>query len=250
MRAVTLQELLDEVRARADIENQTARFPDALLTNWINHSWQVMRSKLTKLGNPMYLQWSALTAMTIGPKAGYAFGEISIPSGAYEIFGIDVTFTANDIRSLLPVSFTERNNYWSVYGQSTGIPRHFFLENVGTESTTTVTAGKIGLLPAPDKAYLYSVAYIPAWTDITNLTYVFDGVGGWDEWVIWDVVLDVCGKDNDMRGTAAIAAAKQQSAWNELIVPAAKIQHAGPDQRVDVARMRRIDTAQLFRRYY
>lgn len=250
MRAVTLATLIDEVRKRADIEAMTARHTDAWLTTEINRSWQTFRSKLTKLGNPMYLKWSGSATTSVGPATGRAFGEISFPSDAYEIFGIDLVVSSNDIRTLTPCSLTERNNFWSVYGQATGTPRHFFIENVGTESTTSVTAGKIALLPAPDRAYTYYVAYVPAWTDITNTTYAFDGVGGWDEWVIWDVVLKVCARDNDMMGTAQIAMAMQQKAWDEVIAPAAKIQHAGPSQRVDVARMRRLDSSAVYRRYY
>jgi hypothetical protein len=246
MKSVTLATLIAEVRSRADIESQTARHTDTQLIWWINRAWQMLRLKLTKDGvTPMFLKWSTPAAMTAGVKAGYSFGELSLPADAAEVFAIDVTISGNEIQSLLPCDLGQRNEYRNQFGEATGIPRTFWVEDVGLESTTTLSQGHIALLPAPDRAYTYSIGYVPHWVDITNTTYVFNSVANYDEWVIWDVVQTVAARDNDMQGTASIAFAKQQAVWNDL-VSSSRIQRVGPVARVDVARQMRSQARRRF----
>jgi hypothetical protein len=242
VKLVTLANLISIIRTRADAEAQTARHTDAWITTEINRSWTLFRSKLTRHGSPLFLKWSTPATTSVGPKVGYSFGEIPLPSDALEIFGIDLTISDASIRSLQPIPFAERNEFWSTFGQARGIPACFCVANLGTEAGATATDGAIQILPAPDRAYTYSIAYVPAWQDVTDPTYVFNSVGNWDEWVIWDVVLKIAGRDNDMLGTAAIAAQKQQQAWDEVIAPAASVQRVGATQKVDAARMRRGET--------
>jgi hypothetical protein len=79
---------------------------------------------------------------------------------------------------------------------------------------------------------------LPSWTDITDDTFVFDGVAGWDDWVVSDVVLKLASVDNDMVNTAAIETQKQQQAYERLMRSVNSIQSVGPARRIDVANMR------------
>lgn len=223
-----------DIRYLADIQSMTARHTDVDLNRLINESWQRFREKVSDVGNHLYLT-PATGTMTAGPLAGYGFGSIAWPAGAVRVYGIDVTVAANDIRSLDYVQWSQRNEYMSTFGSTNGTPLGFHVYSIGAESTTTVAAGAIGIYPAPDRAYPYAVWHLPAWVDISNDTYVFNGHAGWEKWVAWDCVLAVTARDNDMQNCAAIATQERDRVWATILSGASTIQRVGPTKRVDSA---------------
>jgi len=235
--AITLAELIARIRWRADIVSQTARHSDADLTTEINKSWVALRTKVSDVGSGLYLKWSTPATMTVGALTGHSFGTCALPADCVRIYGFDLTIDSGQIVSLVQGSMIERNSYRDQWNRVTGRPEKFFVYNIGAESTTSVTAGVIGLLPAPDLAYSYSIAYLPTWTPIayTNTTYVFDGFDGWDDWVVLDVVLKIAQRDNDMQQMAAMASAERDRAWLERVLIDAQVNRAGPVRRVDTA---------------
>jgi hypothetical protein len=145
-------------------------------------------------------------------------------------------------------SFSERNEFYGAFGQTNGIPTEFSIYNIGTESTTTVTAGTIAIFPPPDVAYPYAVWYLPSWTDLTVDTHVFNGLAGWDDWVVYACVFDLAMADNDMAATASMAQSGMQEADGRLIAGANHVQRSGPVRRIDVAGARRRDTYDSYMR--
>ncbi len=244
----TLLEMRTRLRKAADCVNDTTtgRHTTAQLNVILNDSWQAMRAIASKTSQ--IYQKPAVATMPVGKTAPYSWGTVSLPADCVRIYGFDVTVTANDVRTLLPMSFTERNGYTSIYGQGTGVPVCFFPYNIGVEVTTTVTPGVVGILPAPAQAYSYTLWYLPKWTAITDDTYVFDGVEGWDDWVIWNSVLEIASADNDMAQTAQIATQERAQAEQRVIHGGHNFHQAGPVRRVDVAAMRRQNTTDLYRR--
>lgn len=234
-RPKTLASIRARIRVAADTgPDGSDRHPDAEINTMINDSWQAMREMASDNGHPLYLK-PAVATMTVGPLAPYSFGTITMPPDMLSVYGIDVTVTANDIRSLLATSFSERNQFRDAYGSANGIPCYFFVFNSGVELQTGVTAGSVGILPAPDKAYAYTLWYLPKWTDITNDTYVFDCMAGWDDWVVWDCVMKLSAGDNDMAQTAQVAAQMKTEAAQTLAKRANSIQRVSPAKRIDMA---------------
>lgn len=240
-RTATMAQMIADVRWRADIEAMTTRHTDEKIARQLNQSIQALRVKVSDAGGGLYLKPTTPTTMTAGALAGYAFGTVPHPADAVGIYGIDVTAASGDIRSLEPGSWSERNAYQDRYGNAQGFPVLYVPYNIGAESTTSVTAGKIALFPAPDAAYTYSIWYLPTWVDIayTNTTYVFDGYSGWEEWPVWDTVIKIAARDADMQNVAAIANGERQRVWDEVVLPSCRIQKSGPKQRIDVVGMRR-----------
>jgi hypothetical protein len=234
----TLLELRTRIRKLADCvgDTTTGRHTTAELNSMINESWQRMRALASK-NTRIYLK-PATATMTAGKTSPYAWGTVSMPADCARIYGFDVTVASNDIRSLHEVSFTERNEYEGRFGQSLGIPAGFFVYNIGTEVTTTVTPGKVGILPAPMAAYSYTLWYLPSWTAITNDTYVFDGVEGWDDWVAQDVVIKLAESDNNRMETAQIATQEREKVEASVAGSSASFSQTGPVRRIDVAGMR------------
>lgn len=238
MKLVTLSQLISAIRTRADAESQTARHTDAWLTTEVNRSWTLFRTRLTRHGSPLFLKWQD-TTLAAGPVAGRNYAEALLPMETFEVIGVDVSVSSNDVRPLQPISFAERNEFLSSSGSTVGTPSRFFIGSIGKETNDLCERGTIQLLPVPDRAYTLSIAYIPVWQDVTDPSYVFNSIAYFDEWVLWDVVLKIAARDNDMLGTAAIAAQKQQQVWDEIIAQSAATQRVGALQRVDAARMTR-----------
>jgi hypothetical protein len=238
MRTVTLATLIASVRKRADIVALTSRHTDAEITTLINESWRELRGLVTREGSPMFLSWTTPAAMAVGVVAGHGFGSIPMPSDAVLIHGIDVVVNPSDIRALTPISFQERNKYLVEFGSSTGVPRHFCALNYGTESTTSLTAGTIAVLPAPDAAYSYMIAYVKDWTDITTTTHVFNTVVGWDSWLVWDVAVKIGVCDTDP-ALVAMATAERERCWNVFVLPTIRVQRVGPVTKIDAQGMNR-----------
>lgn len=236
-RAKTLATLRTAVRKRADCvgDTTTGRHTNSEINQMINDSWQSMREMMADRG--FYLK-SAVATFTAGATSPFQFGTISMPADCARVMGIDVRISSEEVRTLLPVMFLERNEFFGVYGQVVGMPSGFYVFNIGTEVTTTVTPGTIGIFPAPDQAYTYTLWYLPSWTDITNDTYVFDGVVGWDDWVISDVVLKLASADNDMANTATIETGLKAEAKERLMRSVNSIQSVGPARRLDVQGLR------------
>lgn len=244
----TLLQMRTRVRKLADCVGDTAtgRHTTTQLNTIISESWQAMRAVVSKKSH-LYLKPSSST-FTAGKTSPYSWGELSLPATCARLYGFDVTVTSTDIRTLLPISFNERNDYIGLYGQGTGIPAGYFVYNIGVEATTTVTAGKVGILPAPAAAYAYTLWYLPSWTAITDDTYVFDGVEGWDDWVAWDCVMKLASADNDMQQTAQIAATEREKAEARLISGGSDFQQGGPVRRIDTAAMRRRNLIDVYAR--
>jgi hypothetical protein len=245
--ALTGIQLIATVRWRADIESMTLRHTDTIILDEINKSWIALRTKVSDLGSGLYLKWASGT-LTAGASAGHSFGTLNLPSDCVRIYAFDVTLPGGEIVSLSQCTLQERNAYRDQWNRPTGRPQFFFVSNIGTESTTSVTAGTINLVPAPDSAYAYSLGYLPAWTPITNTSYVFDSFDGWADWVVWDVVLKIAARENDMLQTAAIAAAEREKAWIERILPDVRVNRSGPIRRADTAAQSRAQRYTMLRR--
>jgi len=228
-RTRTMAQLVADVRFRSDTEGLTQRHTDAAIGRLINESWQAMREYLVDHGEPAYLK-QATGNLTAGVLAGTSFGALTIPTDAIRVFGIDVLVSGSYV-SLEPLPFAARND-----ATTPGIPRSFFVYNVGTELAINVTPGKIALFPAPAAAYAYTLWYLPTWVDIDAVTdpdSVFDGVAGWEQFVLWDCVVKIAARDDDMRNTYAIAVQERELAKQALKAAANSHQRAGAMRRGD-----------------
>ena len=64
--------------------------------------------------------------------------------------------------------------------------------------------------------------------DLDAGTDVFLGLPDWHEWVIWDVVLALCARDDDQHETAALAMAKKSECEQRILDTAQRVVSAGP----------------------
>lgn len=251
-RAVALSTLRARVRECGDFgpDTTSGRYPNTRLNRELNASWQRCREIATTKGDgTIYLKHTTPAQMTPGTlDSASSFGVISMPTDAVAIHGIDVVFSSIDIQPLEAVSFADRNVFRDVYGGPTGRPIGFAVINTGVESGSSVTAGQIAIFPAPDSAYTYTIWYVPKWTDLANDTDVFDGVAGWEDWVVWDSVIKIATGDNDAQNVLAMANQERDKAEALIVRRANAIQRVGPTRRRDVSGQSRRARTLLWRR--
>lgn len=237
-RTRTLGNLLADLQYLADIPAGSARHPDAKLYRLLNTSWQAMRTMVSDNGHSAYLK-AASGTLTAGLTSPYPFGTLSLPDDLASLYAFHITVAANDIRKVEPIPFSEATEFQSHFGGSLGIPLGFHIYNIGTESTTTVTAGKLAIFPGPIAAYAYTLWYLPIWVDLSDATHVFNGLDGWEDWVLQNAVCLIAERDNDMAATYQIAQNERAKAEARILNAAARLQRVGPHTRVDAARASR-----------
>lgn len=229
-RAKTLLQMRTAVRGRNMIESELDLFPDTLINDWINESWQDLRLELSN-DEIEYFLTTATGTLTAGVVSGTAHGSLPLPSDAHAVYGLDLVVDGQ-IVSVPPMSFQQRNDF-QCGTTKTGTPAGFHITNVAPESTTTAGAGTIILSPAPDSAYAYRLWYLPAWVDITNDLHVFSGIAGCEQWVIWDVSVKVAMRINDAKNQEAGALREREITMRRLKSTIKRMNRAGPVRRRD-----------------
>ena len=188
-RTRSLANLLTDIRWQADQLGATVRHDDPSLTRALNQSIQRYREWLSEQGSPLYLTPKSGT-LTVGATAPYAFGTLDMSAWsptAVHIYQLEVTVNGR-ILPVPQIPFEHRNQYQGSYpysGQQTGIPIGFFrFQNT------------LGIVPAPTGAYPYTAWYMPLFADLSG-SDTFDGIAGYEEWLIWDVMVKLIVRDQE-----------------------------------------------------
>lgn len=236
-RTITRAALRARIRLEADLGSDatSGRYPNVNIDNEINSSVQAMRELVSSPNRKLYLKPTAFTTMTVGPLAGYRFGTVPLPVDAVQVYSIEIQLSTAENATIYAGDFAERNEYSNVYGGPNGTPESFELYNIGAESGASVTPGVIAIFPAPDRAYQYSIWYLPNWTDIATGaggdTSVINGYAGFDDYVVWDCVSKFCIGDADRQQVYAMAEDQKKQALARMLVTVSHTQRAGPVQR-------------------
>lgn len=178
MRTVTLAQLRLDVQNQADIAGLTQRHGATLLTRIINQEIQHFREDLSGEGSRHFLTVATGT-MLQGATSGFPFRELNartIASGIVRVYGLDIKNQAGEWKRLEHTTFEDRANYGGPV--NTGEP------TVWAEYNTT----KLAVLPPPDRNYDFVLWYLPVANDLAADTDTFDGVAGWEDYVMWSSV--------------------------------------------------------------
>lgn len=217
-RTRTLTQLRSDVRVIADVEGETDRHPDAMLTRWINQSIQAFRLMVSTAGSPYYITTTA-AADTVSGTASYA-----LPSDFVEAYGVDLTVNGYTV-ALPQYEFAERADYTRSAQDSDSMPAYW-----------RVQGSNLVMIPTPDGAYSYQLHYLPTGTDLSADADTFDGIAGWEDWIVYDVALKVLTRDDEDEQAAKVASLLQKRTTEIM-------RHAGrrsriPSRRVDTMRRR------------
>lgn len=209
-RVRSLTNLLADVRFQADQQGATLRNDDTSITRCINQSIQRFREWASEQGFPLYLTPHSGT-LTVGPTAPYSYGTIDMSGWSpvpVHVYQLEVTVNGR-VEDVPQVPFEHRNMYqqdrYASLGQANGVPAGFFRRQ-----------SELGVVPPAAGAYPYTAWYMPLLPDLVAGSDTFDGVAGWEEWLVWDVLVKLIVRDS-LPAQYQIAAAERDRLQGEIL---------------------------------
>ena len=179
MRNTTLLKLRTQSRQRADKVNSGFILDDEL-NQYINNSIAELYDLLVaSYGNDYYL--TSYDFRTDGVNHDY-----DLPDDFYKLEGVDFYINASNFITLKPFQFNERarlqnGNNWAAITQVQG-PRYH------------IKANNISFMPMPSANNL-TLHYVPVCPELLQDTDTFDGINGWEEYVIIDAAIKMLLKE-------------------------------------------------------
>jgi hypothetical protein len=210
--------LRDDVRTQADLIGLTLRHTDAQLTRFINQAINAFREDISAEGIAHFLT-SATGTTVVGVTSGFPFQTLSLAAlspNVVRVYGVDIRLTDGRWITLRSVDFTERTQYQCRDDSGGAIPEAF-------ASITTYT---VALLPAPGTALTYRVWYLPVATDLSADADAFDGVTGWEDYVVMEVCLRTVVRDRHAEAYALLSAERDRC-WRRVLKGSSRVNAAG-----------------------
>jgi len=176
---VTLGTLKTAARERSDMVNSNF-ISDSELNRYINSSIKDLYDRLINAGEYYYV--SSADISVVGGTATY-----SLPNDFYKLLGVDLVIDSNgNAVTLRPFQFEQRNSYlftptWNVVGLS-------YLRYM-------LQGSNIKFVPVPSGATTVRLWYSPAFADLVSDSDSFDGINGWEEYVILDAAIKMMIKE-------------------------------------------------------
>lgn len=218
MRTVTLAQLRQDIQNQADIAGLTQRHGVTLLNRQINQSIQRFRERISSEGAQHFLT-VATGVMQSGPTDGFPFYSLNAgaqASGIVRIFGVDVQRPDGTWHRLEHTTFQDRTRYGGGSPGAVGQPR------VWAEYRTATLA----IMPPPAQTMSYVVWFLPVMNDLQSDSATFDGVAGWEDYVVWDVTCRIIGRDQ-YTAVYPMLSAERDRIWADIVRNATRVTSAG-----------------------
>lgn len=179
-RKVTLLDLKKRSRERAD-KVGSGFIQDSELVSYINSSACELYDLLVSAYGDDYFM-NSYSFQTVGQTESY-----NLPSDFYKLLGLDQKI-GQEYLTLKPYQFNERNKYrlgtyWNALS-GVGGPRY------------KLSADKISFLPVPDGQYNITLHYVPVCPLLVGDSDLFDGVNGWEEYIVIDAAIKMLQKED------------------------------------------------------
>jgi hypothetical protein len=185
-RTRTGTELIDDSYKRADLAAATDRFPRTEVLRYVNQGCAALYDLLIEArGRAYYAVKPASTITTVASTSRYA-----LPAAFYRLSSVRVSGTGGF--TLTP--FTPQDEPWlREPGVTAAKPTHYEIQ-----------PGYIELLPLHPAGLSVIVDYVPVFTDIADSSNTFDGINGWEEYVVDFAACCMLIKDDELSLVAAI----------------------------------------------
>ena len=212
-RNATLSQLRTDVSNQCDFSVASAsRYSATLLTRLINQSIQRFRERVSAEGMTHFLvSTSGTLAGQTSPFAFEVLDLSAVSPSVVRTYGVDVTLQGI-VRTLAHRPFQERNEYSDM---GPGIP-------VAWSQYQTRT---LAIMPSRG-GDAYTVWYLPVLADLVNDDDTFDGVSGWENWVVWDVVVQLAARDQYEVSVQQFSFLRD-GIWQDIIRGASKVTAVG-----------------------
>lgn len=179
-RTITLLQLKTQSRLRADKVGSGFIQNDELVSYINSSACELYDLLVGAYGNDYFLD--SHTFSTVNNTSDY-----DLPADFYKMAGIDYLIGPQEALTLKPYQFNERNRY-----------------RIGTYWNAIVGAGgpryklnptTISFLPVPDGVYNMELWYVPSCPKLVSDSDTFDGVNGWEEFIIIDAAIKMLQKE-------------------------------------------------------
>ena|SRR5882762_348364 len=182
MRLVTQLQLRTRVRRRCDIESEVARFPDLELNDYINEGLAQLQVELIKMRGQGYLETSS-TITTVSNQ---------------ELYALPTTFL-----ELTKVFYLQdgRERVLRIYEQfeTDGLVEPRVWDWV-SDPGYRIVGDSISFRPRPQGIYTVTINFIPASRTLISDSDTFDGLDGFEEFVVcWASKLVAIKQGDDQR---------------------------------------------------
>lgn len=196
MTTTTLAILRASAADRADMPtpSTTTFIPTATWTKYINASIQALYDKLIEAYGEDYFLSESSDITTDGTNTQYTLS--SYASTFYKLLGVDMQVNAGageaGWATLQRFNMSDRNK-WGEMRWGLQLPRY------------RLAGSKIWFAPLPPANQVFRIWYAPTFTALVNDGDTFDGINGWEEWVVNDVAMKALAKEeSDLSGVMAL----------------------------------------------
>lgn len=202
--STTLLAVRTQVRQRTHYENSQF-VTDTELNGWISSSYRELYDLLVAAFQGSFYFSSADFPIASG-------NTFSVPADFYHLTGVDYIITAPDqLQTLRRVMFTERNSGKQGYD---------------LRGTTVI------LLPYTwPVGKTFRLYYVPAPAALAADIDAFDGVNGWEEYIIADACIKVCAKSGE---DPSVFGAQKQAMADRIAAMAASRDEGEPAHVTDI----------------
>ena len=212
--AVSLAAMVTSVRRRTNLERNFNFVPDVEIVEYINEACQDLYDLLSDLGGQEWFRktWPIVTRTASGDDPGDTY---PLPPDFYKLTSAEIVYSGGVTRPIAPYMEKERATYTLLTGWSIGALAWYRM----------LGANQIRFIPAPAAQYTVNLNGYPTFTKLTVAAYrdsterqilqapaSFDGINGWEQYVIWKTVARVQAKQKvDPSAALQFAAEKEQA---------------------------------------
>ena len=223
-RAVRLDQLRLRVTRAADIESATARFTTTELNDYINESATELYDLIrAAYGQDYYRKTQTFT--TTGSTATY-----NLASDFLDLISVDIPLGGNLVLTAHPYMENERNLYkFFPFGAWT-LNQPLWYRLTGAVDSTGTSAQTISFIPTPTGTYTVNVNYVPVPTLMVADADTFDGIAGWEQYVVVDAAMKCALKQQNFELFNALSMMKEK--MEQRIREMASEHDAGQAERV------------------
>ena len=229
---MALSDVRNAVVYEAAIDGQTgstSRHSTTRLNELINRKWASLRSLVSAAGEPWYQVVDSITAIPAAT-SGEDFIELTYPSAAAEITGVDVQIGGGLWTTLEPASWSQRR-LMPVQGPTGGpyfCRGYWAIKSLPeARSSASVTDGKLAIWPETLTGN-YRITYVENWVALTTDSHVFVAVDPEHfQWLICACVAVVTKRDHSKKDIYAMNQAEMQAIEARIIQKAKRVRRGG-----------------------
>ncbi len=211
---VTLEQLQTRALERADMTN-TSFVTTSRLNEYINASARELYDLLVSSYGQNYYASSATITLS------GSNGANALPGDFYQLLGVDVRDgSSGDWTNVRPFSFPDRNMKQSTSGCI-------------SDSQYMLRGNNIVFIPTPPATAQAQIWYVPALPTLTGSAETFDGVNGWEEYIVIDVAIKMLNKEES---DTSVLRKEKEAIKDRITLMAATRDQANSFEIIDVYR--------------